>query len=126
VLAGGQNLRAALAGLDEICEQAAQARRTLKAAVGGKKAPAAGPGGLRDKILAHLRDHPGQDFTPHEIHKVINHSSGAIANALDTLVKHGHAELGSEKPRKFHLAGGAPPAGDAGNASDDTKLAGAA
>jgi hypothetical protein len=103
---------------------------------GGKKAPAAQRGGLREKILAHLRDHPGSSFTPHEIHKVNGHSSGAIANALDTLVKHGDAELATEKPRRFRLAGGAatlaetqppaePAAQDAG-AGEQTDLAGAA
>ena len=35
---------------------------------------------------------------------MLGHSSGAIANALDTLVKHGDAELATEKPRKFRLA----------------------
>jgi len=40
VLAGGEDLPAALADLDEIYEQAAQARRSLKAAIGGKNAPA--------------------------------------------------------------------------------------
>ena len=126
VLAGGQNLRAALGGFDEICEHAAQARRTLKAALAGSRTPAARPGGLRDKILAHLRGHPGQDFTPHEIHKVISHSSGAIANALDTLVKLGHAELGSDKPRKFHLAAAdPPPANGTGTAGDDPEPAAA-
>jgi aspartate/methionine/tyrosine aminotransferase len=117
-------------------EQAAQARRAVRAAAGGKKAPAAQPGGLREKVLAHLRDYPGSSFTPHEIHKVNGHSSGAIANALDTLVKHGDAELATEKPRRFRLAGNAaapagpqPPAEpaavdtDAGQAAD---LAGAA
>ena len=109
----GRDLRAARAGMDEICEQAIQARRALKDAVGGKKAPAAKPGGLRDKILGHLRGHPTDSFTPHEIHKVLNHSSGAISNALDTLVKQGHAELATEKPRRFRLAGStATPAGD--------------
>ena len=70
-----------------------------------EKAPAARPGGLRDKVLAHLLDHPRRSLTPHEIHKVNGHSSGAIANALDTLVKHGDAELATEKPRRFRLAG---------------------
>ena len=112
-LAGGGDLRAVRAGLDEIYEQAAQARRAARAAAGGKKAPAARPGGLREKVLAHLRANPGSSFTPHEIHKVTGHSSGAIANALDTLVKHGDATLASEKPRRFRLAGSTAAAADA-------------
>ena len=128
--AGGGDLRAALAGLDEIYEQAAQARRSLKAAIGGRKTPAARPGGLRDKVLAHLDAHPDGEFTPHEIHKVLGNSSGAIANALDTLVKLGEAELATEKPRRFRRAAkpaaAAPGADDAGSAADSTELAGAA
>lgn len=111
VLDADGDLRAALAGLDEIAEQAAQARRSLKAAIGGRKAPAARPGALRDKVVAHLDAHPDGEFTPHEIHKVLNHSSGAIANALETLVKHGEAEVATEKPRRFRRA--AKPAGTA-------------
>ena len=136
MLAGGGDLRAVRTGLDEIYEQAAQARRTVKAAAGGKKAPAAQPGGLREKVLAHLRANPGSSFTPHEIHKVNGHSSGAIANALDTLVKHGDAELATEKPRRFRLAGsaaapaGAPAPAEPGaentGAGEETDLAGAA
>jgi len=67
---------------------------------------------------------------------VTGHSSGAIANALDTLVKHGDAELATEKPRRFRLAGnaaapaqaqppGEPGAEDTG-AGDETDVAGAA
>jgi hypothetical protein len=104
VLTASGDLKTALAGMDEIAEQAAQARRSLKAAIGGRKAPAARPGGLRDKVLAHLDARPGGEFTPHEIHKVLNHSSGAIANALDTLVKLGEAEVATEKPRRFRRA----------------------
>ena len=123
-----------LAGLDEIAGQAAQARRALKAAVGGRKAPAVRPGGLRDKVLAHLDAHPGGEFTPHEIHKVNGHSSGAIANALETLVKLGEAEVATEEPRRFRRAaqqaGPAPGADGADSADgaqqDDTDLAGAA
>ena len=132
VLTAGGDLRAALAGLDEIDEQAAQARRSLKAAIGGRKAPAVRPGGLRDKVLAHLGAHPGAEFTPHEIHKVLGHSSGAIANALDTLVKLGDAEVATEKPRRFRRAAqpadaapGRRPAAD-GAEQDGTELAGAA
>ena len=83
-------------------------------------------------MLAHLDAHPGGEFTPHEIHKVIGHSSGAIANALDTLVKLGEAELATEKPRRFRRGRPAgrrrrPGADGADSAQDDgTELAGAA
>jgi hypothetical protein len=125
-----------LAGLDEICEQAAEARRALKAAIGGKKGgPATRPGGLRENVLAHLRANPGTEFTPHQIHNVLGNSSGAIANALDTLVRLGGAELSCEKPRRFRLAPGEPDAaaaddddgaGDGAGSGDGTELAGAA
>jgi hypothetical protein len=49
---------------------------------------------------------PPQPHTPHEIHKVLDHSSGAIANALDTLVKLGEAEVATDKPRRFRRARG--------------------
>jgi len=136
VLAGGGRVRGVQTGLDEIYEQAAQARRMVKAAAGGRKAPAARPGGLREQVLSHLRDHPDKSFTPHDIHKVNGHSSGAIANALDTLVKHGNAELTTEKPRRFRLAGSAAapagaqapaePAAEDTGPGDETDLAGAA
>ena len=131
VLTASGNLKTVLAGLDEIYEQAAQARRALKAAIGGRKAPAVRPGGLRDKVLAHLNEHPDKEFTPHEIHKVLDHSSGAIANALDTLVKLGEAEVATEKPRRFRRAAqpteAAPEADSADGAEQDgTELAGAA
>ncbi|HEY1822307.1 MAG TPA: hypothetical protein VGG83_20470 [Trebonia sp.] len=134
VLAASGDLKTVLAGMDEIYEQAAQARRALKAATSGRKAPAVRPGGLRDKVLDHLVANPGKEFTPHEIHKVLNHSSGAIANALDTLVKLGDAEVATEKPRRFRRAAQpAEAAAEAGSAdhsdgahADGTELAGAA
>jgi hypothetical protein len=131
VLTASGDLKTVLAGLDEIYEQAAQARRSLKAATSGRKAPAVRPGGLRDKVLAHLDTNPDKEFTPHEIHKVIDHSSGAIANALETLVKLGDAEVATEKPRRFRRAAkpaeAAPGAdGTASPAQDSAELAGAA
>ena len=133
-LTASGDLKTVLAGLDEIYEQAAQARRALKAATSGRKAPAVRPGGLRDKVLAHLNEHPDKEFTPHEIHKVLDHSSGAIANALETLVKLGEAEVATEKPRRFRRATqpaeAAPGADNADGADgaeqDGTDLAGAA
>ena len=106
------DLRAALAGVEEICEQASQARRTLKAAAGGKRAPAVKPGALRELVAAHLRAYSDQNFTPHQIGRVLGRSSGAVANALDRLVSLGEAELATEKPRSFRLAGAAAPAGN--------------
>ena len=131
MLTASGDLKTVLAGLDEIYEQAAQARRALKAAIGGRKAPAVRPGGLRDKVLAHLGEHPDKEFTPHEIHKVLGHSSGAIANALDTLVKLGDAEVATDKPRRFRRAAqpaGAAPGADGADSAQDggTELAGAA
>ena len=64
---------------NSFAEQATQARRSLKAALGGWKTPAARPGGLRDKVLAHLDDDPDGEVTPREIHKVLGNSSGAVA-----------------------------------------------
>ena len=119
-LATSGDLKTVLAGLDEIAEQAAQARRALKAAIGGRKAPAVRPGGLRDKVLAHLAAHPEGEFTPHEIHKVLGHSSGAIANALETLVKLGEAEVATEKPRRFRRAAQPAEAAPAADGTDDT------
>ena len=116
------DLRAALAGIEEIRDQSGTARRILRSATGSRRTPgpATYPGGLRDKVAAHLRSHPGKEFTPHEIGKVIGHSSGAIANALDTLVRLGKAELATEKPRRFrHLPG-------AGGVAAHAAVAGAA
>jgi hypothetical protein len=63
VLTASGDLKPVLAGLDEIYEQAAQARRSVKAAIGGRSAPAVRPGGLRDKVLAHLDVHPEAELT---------------------------------------------------------------
>jgi hypothetical protein len=123
VLTASGDLKTVLAGLDEIAEQAGQARRALKAAIGGRKTPAVRPGGLRDKVLAHLVAHPGGEFTPHEIHKVLGHSSGAIANALDTLVKLGEAEVATDKPRRFRRSA---EQAEAAPGADGADLAGAA
>ncbi|MEU8178628.1 hypothetical protein AB0C14_37665 [Microbispora hainanensis] len=71
---------------------------------GGTGASGARPGHLRDRVLSHLLDHPGKDFTPYEIGRVLESSSGAVANALDRLVGLGQAELTCERPRRYALA----------------------
>ena len=104
VLTASGDLHAALAGLDEIYEQAAQARRALKAATRRPEGPGRPPRRAARQGAGPPGRPPGGEFTPHEIHKVLGHSSGAIANALDTLVKLGDAELATEKPRRFRRA----------------------
>ncbi|RMI33173.1 MarR family transcriptional regulator [Actinomadura harenae] len=62
---------------------------------------------MRAKVAAHLTTHPGSQFTPHEISKVLGHSAGAVSNALDRLVEAGEAELVCERPRRFTAVPGA-------------------
>lgn len=56
---------------------------------------------LRPLVADHLHAHSGKEFTPGEIARVLDRSSGAVANALDTLVAHGVAVLTNEHPRRF-------------------------
>ncbi|KUO19160.1 hypothetical protein [Streptomyces dysideae] len=69
---------------------------------GGKKRLA--PGALRQMVINHLSKHPGEAFTATGISRVIEKSSGAIANALDKLVKQNIAEQVSDRPRTYRLA----------------------
>ncbi|MGW2057761.1 helix-turn-helix domain-containing protein [Streptomyces sp. NPDC001840] len=62
------------------------------------------PGGLRQMVIDHLQAHPGEAFTATKISRVIERSSGAIANALVTLTKQGIAEQVSDRPRTYRLA----------------------
>ncbi|MFE7276821.1 hypothetical protein [Streptomyces sp. NPDC057623] len=68
----------------------------------GKKRLA--PGALRQMVIDHLEKHPGEAFTATGISRVIEKSSGAIANALDKLVKQNIAEQVSDRPRTYQLA----------------------
>jgi hypothetical protein len=94
----------------------AQARRAVKAAVSGRRAPATRPGALRDLVEEHLRKFPGAAFTPHQVGKVLTRSAGAVANALDKLVSLGVAQMVTDKPRTYWLA--AAPALEAAPAPD--------
>uniref|UniRef100_UPI002458663E hypothetical protein n=1 Tax=Nocardia cyriacigeorgica TaxID=135487 RepID=UPI002458663E len=63
------------------------------------------PGALRGLVEDHLRDHPGQEFTPHQIGKALGgRSSGAVHNALVRLADSGVAEMTTTRPKKFALA----------------------
>ncbi|WP_435593802.1 hypothetical protein [Nocardia sp. bgisy118] len=61
-------------------------------------------GALRGQVEDFLRDHPDQEYTPHQIGKELDRSSGAVHNALVTLTKNGTARQTSTAPKKFTLA----------------------
>ncbi|XVQ15113.1 hypothetical protein ACQP1W_22055 [Spirillospora sp. CA-255316] len=95
-------------GLEEIARLAATVRRATGTAAGsrGQRAPRAtgdrgAPSPLRPLVAEHLHAHPESEFTPGEIARVLGRSSGAVANALDTLVGQGVAILTCERPRRF-------------------------
>ncbi|GLY86049.1 MarR family transcriptional regulator [Actinoallomurus iriomotensis] len=97
---------AVLEAAETIYGDSAKARRLIKAAAkprarSGSGQPRSHPGELRSKVAAHLAAHPGLQLTPHEIGKVIGHSAGAIANALDKLTEEGQAVLTCDRPRRF-------------------------
>jgi hypothetical protein len=87
--------------------QADPAQRTVapaesSALPGGKKRLA--PGALRQMVIDHLSAHPGEAFTATGISRVIGKSSGAIANALDRMVKQNIAQQVNDRPRTYQLA----------------------
>ncbi|MEU6036133.1 helix-turn-helix domain-containing protein [Actinomadura sp. NPDC047616] len=99
----------ALTATETVYSGSAKARRLVRAAVNGRPRSASGrvrsqPGEMRAKVAAHLAAHPGAEFTPHEVSKVIGHSAGAVANALDRLVSTGEAEMTCERPRRYTAA----------------------
>ncbi|WP_431953256.1 hypothetical protein [Nocardia lijiangensis] len=61
-------------------------------------------GALRGRVEDFLRDHPGEEFTPHQIGKALDRSSGAVHNALVTLTKSGTVRQTSTTPKRFTLA----------------------
>lgn len=97
---------AVLAAAESIYRDSGRVRRLIKAVATPRPRGASGrarafPGQMRAKVAAHLAAHPGVEFTPHEIAKVIGHSPGAVANALDKLTELGHASLSCDRPRRF-------------------------
>jgi hypothetical protein len=80
------------------------------------------PGGLRDQVLAHLHQHPGEDFSPTQVANALGgRSSGAVGNALETLTKHGQVTKTSDAPRRFSIPQqGKPRNGRARKANDTT------
>ncbi|MDA8290222.1 MAG: helix-turn-helix domain-containing protein [Actinomycetota bacterium] len=67
--------------------------------------PRLGKGTLGTLVFAYLMENPG-DHGPVEIAKALGgKSSGAVGNALVRLTADGSAELVSEKPRRYRIAG---------------------
>jgi hypothetical protein len=104
-LASGDRAEA-MAAAETLYGGSGKARRLVRTAVNGRPRNATGqsrsnPGEMRAKVAAHLAAHPSVELTPHEISKVIGHSAGAIANALDRLVGLGEAVQMCERPRRF-------------------------
>jgi hypothetical protein len=68
-----------------------------------------GSGELRAMVLAHLTEHPGQSFTPGKIARALgDRSTGAIGNALQTLVERGRVTCTHARPRRFAATAGLP------------------
>ncbi|MFD4439886.1 hypothetical protein ACFWPK_08910 [Nocardia sp. NPDC058519] len=61
-------------------------------------------GALRGQVEDYLRDNPGKEFTPHQIGKALDRSSGAVHNALVKLTKDETARQTGTAPKKFTLA----------------------
>ncbi|MEU8974832.1 helix-turn-helix domain-containing protein [Streptomyces monashensis] len=83
-------------------EHPTTARLQMAARSGEKKRLA--PGSLRQMVIDYLQAHPGEAFTATKISRVIERSSGAIANALVILVRQGVAEQTSDRPRTYRMA----------------------
>lgn len=63
-----------------------------------------GKGDLEKLVADHLKAHPNGDYSPSELARVLTRSGGAIANALERLVRDGNADRVSDKPRRYRLA----------------------
>jgi predicted transcriptional regulator len=58
-------------------------------------------GGLRTMVAEHLEGNPELVITASKLGKLLDRSSGAVANALDKLIELGAVEQVGEKPRTF-------------------------
>ena len=73
--------------------------RRKKAARGG---PRLGKGELAGLVLGHLRVDPSAELTPTGVAKALGgRSTGAVANALERLVRSGEAVKVSDGPRRY-------------------------
>src|SRR2546429_8641192 len=61
-----------------------------------------GPGELRRQVAAYLTEHRERDHTPAEIARALGgRSTGAIGNALKTLVEQGDAAHSRTRPNRY-------------------------
>ncbi|MBO2466017.1 MarR family transcriptional regulator [Actinomadura violacea] len=110
-------------GMEDIARYAGSVRRTTRTTgrTGtGTRTPRAtvdrgAPTPLRPLVARHLNAFPELEFTPGEVAKVLDRSSGAVANALDTLVARGEAVLTCERPRRFQAVTTAATGTDTGD-----------
>lgn len=58
-------------------------------------------GELRRMVAKTLADNPGTEYSPRQIALHLGRSSGAVGNALTTLVREGNAELSQATPRRY-------------------------
>lgn len=61
-------------------------------------------GALRGMVEDFLSEKPGEGFSPNAIAIALGRSSGAVANALDQMVRDGVVTMTSEKPRRYTFA----------------------
>ncbi|MGF1425015.1 hypothetical protein [Kitasatospora sp. LaBMicrA B282] len=78
--------------------------RKRPAAPASSGGPRLAPGQLHQMVLDHLRANSGQEWTPTGIARVLGRSSGAIGNALSTMVDRGEAFMTCDKPRRYQAA----------------------
>ncbi len=63
--------------------------------------PRAGKNELRGKVEDYLLQHPDEEFGPHALGAALGHSSGAIANVLEKLVRDGYARRVGDSPKRY-------------------------
>lgn len=63
-----------------------------------------GQGGLRSLVHAFLAEYPDAAHSPTKVSRHLGRSSGAVANALVTLVNLGQVEMVTAKPRTYRIA----------------------
>ncbi|HVA61350.1 MAG TPA: MarR family transcriptional regulator [Mycobacteriales bacterium] len=78
--------------------------RPTKPAAGPDGAERLGRGQLRELVLTHLRDHPGDAFSPSALSAALGRSAGAISNAAETLVAASQVERSVDRPRRYRIS----------------------